>query len=91
VAGEQGTLHVLNRWLLCCVRGRLPRFVRRGPRRETEEAQLLRQLVESVRTGAEPECSGRDNLKTLALVEACLRSAAMERWIEPGQLLHAAT
>lgn len=89
VAGENGTLHVLNRWLVCCVRGKLPRLVRRGPRRETEEAQLLRQLVDSVRTGVEPESSGRDNLKTVALLEACLRSAAAGSWVEPTRLLHA--
>jgi predicted dehydrogenase len=86
VAGERGTLHVLNRWLLWCARGRLPRLVRRGPRRETEEARLLRQLAESLRTGARPECSGRDNLHTLALVEACARSAAEARWVEPGKV-----
>jgi predicted dehydrogenase len=90
VAGEQGTLHVLNRWLLWCARGRWPRLVPRGPRPEPEEAVLLRQLAESLRTGAAPECSGRDNLGTLALVEACVRSAAEERWVEPGRLLHAA-
>jgi len=90
VAGERGTLHVLNRWLLWCARGGLPRLVRRGPRPETEEAFLLRQLAASLRTGAEPECSGRDNLYTLALLEACVRSAAEERWVEPGALLRAA-
>jgi predicted dehydrogenase len=89
VAGERGTLHVLHRWLVWCERGRWPRLVRRGPRRESEDAGLLRQLAESRRTGVPPEASGRDNLATLALVAGCARSAAEERWVEPGGLLHA--
>ena len=87
VAGEHGTLHMFHRWLVLCLRGKLPRIVRRGPRRETEEVKLLGQLRESLRTGREPECSGRDNLGTLALIQACLRSSAEGRWVDTKEIL----
>jgi D-apiose dehydrogenase len=38
--------------------------------------KIERHWIECLRTGREPETSGRDNLKTLALVEAAYRSAA---------------
>jgi predicted dehydrogenase len=37
------------------------------------------QLLEALATGGEPAVSGRDNLKTMALVEACYRSIAEHR------------
>ena len=85
--GEQGTLHVLQRWLVLCLRGRWPRLVRRGPRRVTEEQHLLRQLAAAVTDGATPDVSGEDNLRTVALAEACARSAYEGRRIDPRSLL----
>jgi len=85
--GERGTLHIFHRWLLLCERGRLPRLVRRGSRKVTEEQILLSQLERALLAGEEPESSGRDNLKTMAVVEACIRSAAEQRWINPQELL----
>ena len=85
-ATDRGTLHVFHRWLVWCERGRLPRPVRRGPRPEVEEVTLLRQLARGVTEGAEPESSGRDNLQTIALLEACARSASEGRWIDPQEL-----
>jgi predicted dehydrogenase len=84
---DRGTLHVFHRWLVWCERGRLPRLVRRGPRPEVEEMTLLRQLGRALTDGTEPDSSGRDNLQTMALLEACARSAAEERWINPQDLL----
>lgn len=86
-ATDRGTLHVFHRWLVWCERGRYPRLIRRGPRAEVEELTLLRQLGRAITDGAEPECSGRDNLQTMAILEACARSATEGRWINPQDLL----
>ena len=85
--GERGTLHVFQRWLMLCEKGKLPRIVRRGSRRVSEERILLDQLERALLTGAEPDSSGRDNLQTMAIVEACLRSAAERTWVNPQELL----
>jgi predicted dehydrogenase len=42
-----------------------------------------RHWVECLKTGREPETSGRDNLKTYALVEAAYESAATYRAVRP--------
>src|SRR6185369_2726212 len=85
--GERATLHVFHRWLVLCARGRLPRLVRRGPRALTEERVLLRQMERAVLHGEEPDASGRDNLKTMAVLEACVRSSAERAWIDPREPL----
>jgi predicted dehydrogenase len=85
--GERGTLHVFQRWLMLCETGKLPRPVRRGPRKVTEERILLDQLERALVAGEEPDSSGRDNLQTMAVVEACLRSAAERTWVNPQELL----
>jgi predicted dehydrogenase len=43
----------------------------------------MAQLLVAVEEGVEPEISGRDNLKTMALVDAAYRSAAEGRAVEP--------
>lgn len=85
--GERATLHVFQRWLMLCETGKLPRPVRRGPRRVTEERILLDQLERALLAGEEPDSSGRDNLQTMAVAEACLRSAAEQTWVNPQELL----
>ncbi|HEX8844403.1 MAG TPA: Gfo/Idh/MocA family oxidoreductase [Pyrinomonadaceae bacterium] len=85
--GRLATLHVFQRWLFLCGRGRWPRPVRRGARRLTEERVLLGQLERALIHGEEPESSGFDNLQTMAVVEACVRSAQERRWINPQELL----
>lgn len=87
--GERGTMHVFHRWILVCERDRLPRLVRRGPRPHPEEWILLDQLDAALGRGVEPESSGRDNLNTIALLEACAISAAERRWVRPRDLLDA--
>jgi predicted dehydrogenase len=89
--GNRATLHILHRWLVLCERGRRPRLVRRGPRGATEDSRLLDQLHRAVLAREEPDSSGRDNLRTMAVVEACLRSTSEERWIDPRELLAGAT
>jgi hypothetical protein len=39
----------------------------------------MAQLLVALETGGQPAISGRDNLKTMALVEAAYRSAALGR------------
>lgn len=87
--GERATLHVFQRWLMLCESGKLPRPVRRGPRKITEEAVLLNQLNAALLNNEEPDSSGRDNLQTMAVVEACLRSATERSWVNPQELLDA--
>lgn len=87
LVGERATLHVFQRWLMLCEKGKLPRIVRRGPRRVSEERVLLDQLERALLHSEEPDSSGRDNLQTMAIVEACLRSAANRTWVNPQELL----
>jgi predicted dehydrogenase len=86
--GDRGTLHVFQRWLIWCETGKLPKLVRRGPRKVSEEQILLQQLERAVLHGEPAEINGRDNLKTMALLEACVRSAANHNWINPQDLLN---
>jgi predicted dehydrogenase len=85
--GDRGTLHVLQRWLILCEIGKLPRIVRRGRREISEEQILLRQFERAFLHQEPAEVSGRDNLKTMAVLEACVRSAANRTWINPQDLL----
>jgi predicted dehydrogenase len=85
--GERGTLHVFQRWLILWENGKLPRLVRRGPRKKTEERLLLDQLERTLVHGEAPEVSGRDNLQTVAILEACVRSVSEERTVNPQELL----
>ena len=87
LTGQDATLHVFQRWLFLCTRGKWPRPVRRGARTMSEERILLRQLERAILHGEEPESSGRDNLQTMAIAEACVRSAEERRWINPQELL----
>ena len=82
VVGERGTLHVLHRWLVLCLNGRLPRLVPRGARTESEESVLLNQLHRSIRHGETADASGKDNLKTMAVVDACRQSSSESRWVD---------
>ena len=86
--GERATLHVFQRWLFLCETGKLPKLVRRGSRKTTEEQNLLGQLERALLYDQVPEVSGRDNLQTVALLEACVRSAAERRCIDPRELLN---
>ena len=45
----------------------------------------MAQLMRAVETGTEPEISGHDNLKTMALIEAAYRSAREGRAVDPRQ------
>jgi len=86
--GECGTLYVFQRWLVFCERGKLPRPVWRGKRGTTEEQILLQQLERAIVHGEPTEVSGRDNLQTMALLEACMQSNDERKWINPQDLLN---
>jgi predicted dehydrogenase len=86
ITGEDATLHMFHRWLVLCPNGRLPRMVRRGPRELSEERALLGEFEKAMQ-GDPHGCSGRDNLKTMAVVEACMRSSLERRAIDPRGLL----
>ena len=47
-----------------------------------QDLQLLPQLLRAVESGTEPEISARDNIATIACVEACYRSIA-EKLLTP--------
>lgn len=44
-------------------------------------------LLDALNRGAEPVVSGRDNLKTMALIEACYRSLDQHRPVRPQEIL----
>jgi predicted dehydrogenase len=87
IVGNDATLHMFHRWLVLCERNRLPRFVPRGSRRETEEYLLLSEFADAIEGGRPVRCSGRDNLQTVAMMVACVESAQSGRWIDPQGLL----
>lgn len=45
------------------------------------------QLMKAIETGSEPEIGGKDNLRTMALVEAAYRSAERGQAVELGEVL----
>jgi predicted dehydrogenase len=87
IVGDRATLHMFHRWLFLCEGRKLPRPIRRGKRPETEEAVILGKLAHALRTGEEPECSGRDNLGTVAIIEACVQSSATGDWVDVPELM----
>ncbi|HLU49054.1 MAG TPA: Gfo/Idh/MocA family oxidoreductase [Planctomycetota bacterium] len=46
----------------------------------------MAQLLVALEEGTEPEMSGEDNLRTIALVEACYRGATEHRVVEPREV-----
>jgi predicted dehydrogenase len=44
------------------------------------------QLMRAIQEGTEPEISGRDNLRTLALVDACYQSVAEHRAVRATEV-----
>ena len=45
-------------------------------------------LLEALATGTEPAVSGRDNLQTMALLDACYKSIAEHRPVEIEEILN---
>ena len=63
-------------------------FQPRWPERWFPQAFIgtMGQLMRAVEEGTEPEISGRDNLKTMALVEAAYRSVAEGRAVAAAEM-----
>ena len=53
----------------------------------TGQDALLAEFVAAVNEGREPECSGKDNIKSLALVFAAIQSAKEGRFVDIAELL----
>jgi predicted dehydrogenase len=51
-------------------------------------AGTMAQLLIALETGAEPALSGRDNLQTMALVDAAYLSAEQKRAVQPSEITH---
>lgn len=90
LTGDRATLHMIHRWLFLCERGRLPRWVGRGSRSESEERVILSAFANAIAGGDDGDAGGRENLETMALLEACVLSSGERRWIDPRELLRAA-
>ena len=54
--------------------------------REKDKKAVLDEFLSAVKEGREPECSGRDNLKTLAMTFAALKSAQEGRKVSLSEL-----
>lgn len=90
IVGTRGTLHVYHRWLLLFPAGsRFPRVIRRGARTISEEAILLGQLRRGLEGDPDYESSGRDNLGTMAALEAMTVSANENRWVDISEVTRA--
>ena len=98
VDGSEGTIR-LHKGYQLVVKGRSGSFERdasppllpwaQKPWHNVQEsvAQIQQDWVDCLRDGREPATSGRDNLKTFALVEASYRSAASRLPVEPASLI----
>ena len=53
----------------------------------TGQDALLAEFVAAIQEGREPECSGRDNLKSLAIVFAAIRSSKERRTAEIAEMM----
>lgn len=90
IVGSRGTLHVFHRWLVFMpIGGGLPRIIGRGPRPRTEESILLDQVRRGLDGDMDYESSGRDNLGTMAALEAMSVSARERRWVELSEVVDA--
>lgn len=77
--GDEG---VLSDRVVIRPRGGRPRTQRLPDMQRVDRAGTLSEFAAAIREGREPETSGRDNLGTLAMVEAAVESAARGGWVE---------
>lgn len=54
---------------------------------QSVEVQMLNMFCEAIKNGVEPETSGKDNLKSLAMVFACIKSSEMGRKVNLSEVL----
>ena len=100
VDGDGGTIRILQGYRMVVADGRLSREVDVSPAllpwasrpwHNVQESVLAiqRHWVECLMRRREPDTSGRDNLKTLALVEASYQSAREGRTVDVASVLEA--
>jgi predicted dehydrogenase len=80
--GDEG---VLKDRVVVRRRGRAARVVALPAASRIDRAGTLTEFAAAIAEGREPETSGRDNLRTLALTLAAVRSAAGSGWVEPAR------
>jgi predicted dehydrogenase len=76
--GDEG---VLNDRLVITPRGGRRRTMKLPEMARIDRAGTLTEFAASIREGREPETSGRDNLGTMAMVEAAVESARRTGWV----------
>jgi predicted dehydrogenase len=81
--GDEG---VLKDRLVITPRGRRRKTVKLPEMDRIDRAGTLTEFAMSIRAGREPETSGRDNLGTLAMVEAAVESARRSEWVRLSSL-----
>jgi predicted dehydrogenase len=62
--------------------GRKPRAIRLSAPARIDRWGTLTEFARAIREGREPQCSGRDNIGTLAMVTAAIESAARRQPVE---------
>ena len=50
-------------------------------------AVTMGQLLKAIKENKEPEISGHDNLKAMALIDACYKSAREHRAVSPQEIM----
>jgi predicted dehydrogenase len=81
--GDDG---VLDDHLVISPRGRRRKTVKLPEMDRIDRAGTLTEFAMSIRAGREPETSGRDNLGTLAMVQAAVESARRSDWVRLSPL-----
>jgi len=76
--GDEGAL---NDRLVVTPRGGRRKTVKLPEMARIDRAGTLSEFAGSIREGREPETSGRNNLGTMAMVEAAVESARREKWV----------
>ena len=82
--GDEG---VLDDRLVITPRGRRRKTVKLPEMARIDRAGTLGEFAGAIRAGREPETSGRDNLGTMAMVEAAVESARRAEWVLLPSLL----
>ncbi|HEY2437879.1 MAG TPA: Gfo/Idh/MocA family oxidoreductase [Solirubrobacteraceae bacterium] len=82
--GDEG---VLNDRMVLTPRGRRRRTMKLPEVARIDRAGTLTEFASAIRAGREPETSGRDNLGTMAMVEAAVESARRAEWVRLPSVL----
>ncbi|HET9782556.1 MAG TPA: Gfo/Idh/MocA family oxidoreductase [Candidatus Dormibacteraeota bacterium] len=78
---SRGNEGVLDDRLATRIRGARTKNVKLPDMARIDRAGTLTEFVSAIREGREPETSGRDNVGTMAMVEAAVESARRREWL----------